>query len=117
VLFKLSNLKRVPGGVNGAILIPIPSSVDPEILTEAAKAPLEIGAGGSSSGKQAVPPIQGAEEGEDERARESHSLNDTPNPGRVSWARNPWARSRLPRRRLQRSRLQRSRWTRSPRAP
>jgi regulator of protease activity HflC (stomatin/prohibitin superfamily) len=46
--------------------IPIPSGVDPAMLTEAAKALLGIGAGGSSSGKQAVPSVQAAEEGEDE---------------------------------------------------
>ena len=46
--------------------IPIPSGVDPAMLTEAAKALLGIGAGGSSSGEQAVPSVQGAEEGEDE---------------------------------------------------
>jgi regulator of protease activity HflC (stomatin/prohibitin superfamily) len=46
--------------------IPIPSGVDPAMLTEAAKALLGIGAGGSSSGEQAVPSVQGAEKGEDE---------------------------------------------------
>jgi len=46
--------------------IPIPSGVDPAMLTEAAKALLGIGAGGSSSGEQAAPSIHGAEEGEDE---------------------------------------------------
>ena len=46
--------------------IPIPSGVDPAMLTEAAKALLGIGAGGSSSGEQAVPSVQEAEEGEDE---------------------------------------------------
>jgi hypothetical protein len=46
--------------------IPIPSGVDPAMLTEAAKAPLGIGAGGSSSGEQVVPSVQGVEEGEDE---------------------------------------------------
>jgi len=46
--------------------IPIPTGLDPQMLTEAAKALLGISAGESSSGEQAVPSIQTAEKGEAE---------------------------------------------------
>ncbi len=45
----------------------LPAGIDATMLTDAAKARLGIGSGGSASEKEAVPATQGAEEGEGER--------------------------------------------------
>ena len=45
---------------------PIPSGLDPAMLTDAAKALLGIGSGESSAGEKAVPSIPEADEGEND---------------------------------------------------
>ena len=54
--------KALPAGVDP----PIPAGVGPAMLTDAAKALLGIGSGGSFSGEQGVPSTHGAGEGEEE---------------------------------------------------
>ena len=49
-----------------SVEVPIPTGVDPAMLTDAAKAILGIGSGGSAADEQAVPSTQKAGEGESE---------------------------------------------------